>query len=671
MLQKTNTREIRASTGACPAVLSKMLWLQSYEALYALIRTAVCTHFTECVYYYSHYNYNTLYIMNDTSTSSKTSLPHWDLTPLYPSLDSDEFKSDIEWLRQQLKELTQFMDDNDISAEAELPAPDIAGKRLGEMVEKSNDVFTRMGKVHAFVGGFVSTDSFNTKARKIASELDIMGIEFQRLEIRFDSWLRLFSQEEGAIEAAIDANETAQKYRFFITEATDQSRYMMSPEEENLTAELSLSGGRAFAKLYGTVTSQLTATFEVDGEEKELPVTQIRNYCSSPDETVRKRAYQTEIAAWDTVAEPLAACMNGVKGHTITVSKRRGREDELHQSLDQARISRETLSTLLSVMKESFPVFRKYWKSKATRLGKEQIAWWDIRAPLGADTKQFTYDEARDFIVEQFGTFSDELAAFAANAFDKNWIDAEPRKGKRGGAFCMPIHAIEQSRILCNFDGSFNLVATLAHELGHGFHNYCHRGQKLLNTRTPMTLAETASIFCETIVTNAALKQIESPEQELAVMESILISASQVIVDIYSRFIFEKNVFERRAKSELSVDDLNTLMLDAQAETYGDALDEKYRNKYMWTWKPHYYSPGLAYYNYPYAFGLLFGLGLYAIYEERGDAFVPEYTQLLASTGNARPAELAKRFNIDITQPEFWQKSIDIIAQRVERYCNL
>ena len=265
------------------------------------------------------------------------------------------------------------------------------------------------------------------------------------------------------------------------------------------------------------------------------------------------------------------------------------------------------------------------------------------------------------------------MADFAAYAFDHYWIDAEQRDGKMGGAFCMDIPGTGESRILCNFDGSMEQVSTIAHELGHGFHNDCEykANRTQLQKRTPMTLAETASIMCESIVSNASLKLATSPEEELAILDGMLINDSQVIVDIYSRFLFEKEVFERREKSVLSADDLSEIMLSAQKATYGDGLDENYLQKYMWTWKPHYYSEELSFYNFPYAFGLLFATGLYAIYQERGASFVPEYKDLLSNTGMNQAVDLAKRFNIDIQQKEFWAGSLKIVAQRVERYREL
>jgi len=351
-----------------------------------------------------------------------------------------------------------------------------------------------------------------------------------------------------------------------------------------------------------------------------------------------------------------------------TLYKRRGRTDALHQALDQARIDRETLETMLAAMHDSFPAFRRYWQAKARRLGKEALPWWDLSAPVGRLERRYTFAEARDLILEQLYAFSERSGSFTQRAFDQSWIDAEPRAGKRGGAFCMRLLAVEESRILCNFDGSLDQLLTLAHELGHAYHNECQVGKMPLQRRTPMTLAETASIFNETIVTDAILGQVASPDEELGILETFLIGASQVIVDIYSRYLFEKEVFERRAKAELSADDFCDIMMRSQQETYGDGLDPRHLNPYMWAWKPHYYSAGLSFYNFPYAFGLLFGLGLYAVYQERGKAFLSEYDALLRSTGEGTAADLAARFGLDIRQRTFWEGSLKVIEKRIERY---
>ncbi len=419
------------------------------------------------------------------------------------------------------------------------------------------------------------------------------------------------------------------------------------------------------------VTSQLAVDFELDGEVRKLPMPELVNLRSHPDEPTRRRAYEAELAAWQTVKEPLAAAMNGIKGETDTLRRRRGRSDCLHASLDLAHIDRASLEAMLAAMWDSFPAFRRYFRSKAAKLGKERLAWWDLFAPVGKANRVSSWAETREFILANFGSFAPELRELARRAFDGRWIDAEMRRGKVGGAFCMDLPAVKESRILCNFDGTLDQVSTVAHELGHAFHNQCANaaGKTMLQQDTPMTLAETASIMCETIVNEAVLAQSTSRDEEVAVLEGSLRGSSQVIVDIASRYLFEKEVFERRGKSALSADELCEIMARAQGETYGDGLDERYRHPFMWTWKPHYYSPELSFYNYPYAFGLLLGTGLYAIYRDRGAAFVPDYIAFLASTGEAPAAEVAARFGIDIRQRRFWDRSLEVIAGQIDRYC--
>jgi pepF/M3 family oligoendopeptidase len=597
------------------------------------------------------------------------SAPRWDLTNVYPSLDSKEFKAAIKKYKSMLDDMEVFFKKAS-KADAKTDTKKL-GKLLGESVDRFNAIFELSSTIGPFIYSYVTTDSRNKDAMRALSEFEQASVQTSILNTKFQAWVGKLGK--AAVKKAAKTNASAKAHEFTLNESVDQSKYMMSEAEEVLAAELTLSGGNAFGKLQGTVTSQLSIDFELDGETKKMPMPAIINLRSHPDEATRRRGYEAENIAWEGVKETLAACMNGVKGETLTLDKKRGREDAIHASIDYSRMDRATLNAMLGAMKDSFPMFRKYFKHKAKLIGKKKLAWWDISAPMGKTDKIYSWDEARDFIVGNFNEFSPELGSFAKRAFDNHWIDAEQRDGKRGGAFCMGVAKVKESRILSNFDGSFDGVSTLAHELGHAFHNECayQAGKTELQQSTPSTLAETASIMCETIVTEAVLKQVKDPQEELAVLEAQMNNATGVIVDIYSRYLFEKEVFERREKSELSADDLNDIMERAQKATYGDGLDEKYLQKFMWTWKPHYYSSGFSFYNYPYAFGLLFATGLYAIYQKRGADFVPDYKNLLASTGENRAAELADRFGINIRTKKFWADSIAVIGKRIDRYCEL
>jgi pepF/M3 family oligoendopeptidase len=597
------------------------------------------------------------------------SAPRWDLTNVYPSLESKEFKTAIKKYKSLLDEMEVFF--KKASKANSKTDPKKLGKLLGESVDRFNALFTLSGTINPFIYSYVATNSRNKEAVRAQSEFEKMSVQANILNTKFQAWIGKLGK--AAVKKAAKTNASAKAHEFTLHESVEQSKYMMSEAEEILAAELTLSGGNAFGKLQDTLTSQLSVDFELDGKTEKLPMPALINLRSHPDEPTRRSGYEAENIVWDGVKETLAACMNGVKGETLTLDKKRGRQDTIHSSIDFARMDRATLNAMLGAMKDSFPMFRKYLKHKAKLIGKEKLAWWDISAPMGKTDKVYSFEEARDFIVSNFNKFSPELGTFAQRAFDNNWIDAEQREGKSGGAFCMEVARVKESRILSNFDGSFDQVATLAHELGHAFHNECaYQADKTqLQQNTPATLAETASIMCETIVTEAVLSQVTDPQEELAVLEAQMNNATGVIVDIYSRYLFEKEVFERREKSELSAEDLNDIMERAQKATYGDGLDERYLQKFMWTWKPHYYNPRFSFYNYPYAFGLLFATGLYAIYQKRGADFVPDYKNLLASTGENRAADLADRFGINIRTRKFWADSLAIIGKRVERYCEL
>ena len=594
--------------------------------------------------------------------------PRWDLSNVFPGLDSAEFAAAFTRIHQAIAAQEDLLDQAvrlDVGAD-----PAGLAAQLEALLASLQEISLLASTTQAYIYSFVTTDSFNTEARRKLSEFDQFEVALNKQESRFREWV-------GKIAPLLD-QLTAQpgilhEHAFWLNEVAAQSRYLMSQPEESLAAELNVSGASAWQKLQGTVTSQLSVDFELDGQVEKMSMPALINLRSHPDPDVRRRAYEAENVAWESVREPLAAALNGIKGTVNVLNQRRGRQDALHASLDINRIDRQTLEAMLDAMRESFPMFRRYFQAKAARLGKAKLPWYDLFAPVGKTSQTYTYSQGREFILEHFNSFSPELAGFARQAFDKNWIDAEQRKGKRGGAFCMGVPGVRESRILLNFDGSLDTISTLAHELGHGFHNHCmfKAGRTELQRTSPMTMNETASIMCETIAVNAALAQAAGPDEELAILETSLIGDGQVVVDIYSRYLFESELFERRAQAELSADDLCEMMERAQKAAYGDGLDENCLQKYMWTWKPHYYSAELSFYNFPYTFGLLFGTGLYAIYQQRGAAFVPEYEQLLASTGMASAADLAARFGIDIRTPDFWRSSLGIIGQRVERYVSL
>jgi pepF/M3 family oligoendopeptidase len=361
----------------------------------------------------------------------------------------------------------------------------------------------------------------------------------------------------------------------------------------------------------------------------------------------------------------VAAALNGVKGFSVSLNARRGWDGTLDKTIEQARITRKTLDALILAMEESLPSWRRYLKAKARLLGLDRCAFYDIFAPLGGASRRYAFAQARDLVVERFSSFDPEMGDFAARAFSSSWIDAEPRPGKVGGAYCIDFPAAGASRVLCNFDGSFNAATTLAHELGHAWHAERVRGLPYVYTQYPMTLAETASIFAETLVFEGALKAAPAAERA-GLIELRLQDACQVIVDILSRFYFERAVLERRASGELSPDELCALMLDAQRRSYGDGLDPGLLHPYMWLVKGHYYSSDLAFYNFPYAFGQLFGVGLYARYEAEGPPFAAAYRGMLEETGRAGAVDVTARAGFDIERPDFWREGLRLFARQAD-----
>lgn len=585
-------------------------------------------------------------------------LPKWDMTPYFPSLDSPEFEKEFDSLISDVKELEELFDTNDVgSPDATLDDSKLAV--LEDIIERVNAIRDKGRLVGGYIGSFVTTDSKDTAAQAKYSELQMKTTVLGKLDKRLDVWIAALGVEE-----LIERSQVAKDHAFALRKSAEDAEHQMTPDQEDLFADLKLVAGSAWGRLHGDVTSQLTVPFERDGKTEELPMSSIRALAADADPDVREAAYEAELAAWKTVEVPLGAALNSIKGQGNILWKRRSYTDSLEPALWSNNVKREALEAMQTAVVESFVDFRRYYRAKAKLLGKDALPWFDILAPVtsGGESKKWTWDDATSFVEEHFSSFSDKMGGMAKRAFAERWVDAEPRDGKRDGAFCMGVRD-DESRVLMNFTGSVNGVSTLAHELGHAFHNVNLAERTPLQKNTPMALAETASIFCQTIVTQAALKELPESEK-LGIIEADLQSTAQVVVDIHSRFLFEKGVYEGRESRDLSVDELNELMLDAQRQTYGDGLDPDKLHPYMWAVKPHYY--GAAYYNWPYTFGELFGTGLYGQYLSDPEAFRANYDDLLSSTGMADAATLCARFDIDITTPDFWRSSLDVVRDRIE-----
>ncbi|HZW03574.1 MAG TPA: M3 family metallopeptidase, partial [Anaerolineaceae bacterium] len=402
-------------------------------------------------------------------TENTQTLPHWDLSNVYPGLDSAQLRADFERFQTMVDGLEKSVEADLVRLDPQAEAGTLA-KALSAFVVDLNETLLLSNTMRAYIHAFVTTNTADPEAQRTSSEFEQAAVRLQTLITRVQSWIGRLGER---LPAVLEIPGAAKDHAFFVREIAEQSRYLMSEAEESLAAELNLSGARAWSRLQQAVTSQQTAEIELDGKKQTLPITAVINLRSHPDEAVRRAGYEIENRVWDSVRTPLAATLNGVKGSVIVLDRRRGRRDALHAALDDARIDRETLEAMQAAIRDSFSAFRKYFLAKAARLGKEKLAWWDLFAPLGRTESTFSFEDARDYVLEHFNSFSPDLADFARQAFDRNWIDAEQRKGKVAGAFCMSVPRVKESRVLTNFDGSLDQVFTIAHELGHGYHNHC------------------------------------------------------------------------------------------------------------------------------------------------------------------------------------------------------
>ena len=591
-------------------------------------------------------------------------LPRWDVSTFFPALDSRELTVDHEGVVADLARLVALYDRHDVrGGDARTPTDaDLAA--FDEVVGATNDLLERVRLISAYLYTFTSTDSGNDNAAGRRSRLQAELTDMTRLTNRFAAWVARL----GA-EALIAGSDEAAAHAHPLRRAAVAADHQMTEEEEGLVADLRLTGSTAWARLHGEVTSRLTAdVIGPDDTVETLPMSMVRGLAYDPDPARREAAYHAELAGWESVTVPLAAALNGAKGETIVLNNRRSWADALEPALFTNGVDRATLDAMHEAVTASLTDFHRYLRAKARALGHTgALPWWDLFAPVGnaADAK-VSWTDAVDQVSDAFGGYSAGLAALVQRASTDEWIDAEPRAGKQGGAFCMPMRGAE-SRVMLNFDGSASSVQTLAHELGHAYHNANLAERTPMQRQTPMALAETASIFCETIMVETGLATTP-PDQRLRLLDTDLQGACQVVVDIHSRFLFESELCGRRRRQDLSVAELNELMLDAQRQAYGDGLDPNALHPWMWAVKGHYFTP---FYNWPYTFGLLFGIGLYAQYQVEPDRFRAGYDDLLSSTGLDDAAQLAARFDIDVRSTQFWTSSLDVLRARIDSFASL
>lgn len=578
---------------------------------------------------------------------------NWDLTVFYKDFDDPEFKDDLARLPKEIDAFT---------AAIAAPAEDEVEK-LVSLVHQEEALSNLFERLSLMIELTLSVDANNKAANAAMAPLmrAVMGSS-----LASNAFSRYLASLEN-LDAIIDADDELKARAFALREAAEDAKHQLPEALEKPVLKMQLSGGEAFSQL----RDKLDATLLVDYDGKQIPLSAVRALAYDGDADTRRRAYEAELASYKKIELPMSFCLNNLKAEGETMAALKGYKGVLDMALAHSRMDEKTLEAMWTAIREALPELREYFKAKGRLLGHENgLPFYDLFAPVGQSTRTYTVEEARALLLDLFGKFCPEMGEMMRTAFDEGWIDMYPREGKSGGAFCSGYYAKNISRVMTNFAGSASDVSTLAHELGHAFNNRMLHHKPIMMTETPMPLAETASTFNETLLISQLLKTA-TPEEELTLLDSCLTEQTQTMVDIYSRFLFEQKVVTAQADHALDVDELKETMLWAQEQSYGDGLDPEYRHPYMWACKSHYYSTGVHFYNFPYAFGGLFARGLYARYEKEGEAFVPVYCDLLSRFGSDTIANVTASVGIDVTTPDFWREAVESVLVQVRRFVEL
>ena len=593
-------------------------------------------------------------------------LPLWSVADVHESLTSRSFVDALERVGADVGRLESLYDELGIRALPDGGSPTVdaeTGVRLDRAIRDFNTVVAQTEILEAYVYANVATNTRDETAQALLSEIEVAGSRITPLLARLADFVC-----DHDVDALSAVSTEARDHLGPLMRLAERSEHQMDESEEGLYAELSTTGSSAWGRLQGDITSQLTADVHLPSGTKRMPMPAVRGLATDSDVAVRKAAYDAEMIAWPTVATACAAAMNAIKGEANTINRRRRWDSPLDASLYGNSVSRATFDAMQSAIITSLPDFRSWMRTKARLHGHTgALPWWDLMAPLPIAGGSITWEESVALVRNAFSSFSPNLAGLVDRAINESWLDVPPREGKVGGAFCMPF-VDDRSLVLLNWSGSVESAQTTAHELGHAYHNTQLAGRTPLQKRLPMALAETASIFCETLVVEAGLATLQGKER-LALLDVDLQGANQVVVDIHSRFLFETEVFARRQRRTLGVNELNEIMLQSQTDAYGDGLDQSTAHPHMWVLKGHYY--GSHFYNWPYTYGLLFGLGLFAQYHADPDRFRAGYDDLLSRAGMATAEELGSAFGIDVTSESFWTASLDVLRARMAEYSKL
>lgn len=581
----------------------------------------------------------------------------WDLSPLYKGFDDPQFAADMAALTQEVAKfggLASALKKDGATEAAQLAAALCSQERIQSLGFR----------IYAYAELRSAVNTSDNEAVDAMGSVQKVFSDCSGAE----AVLKTFVGSLDDLDAVIASDPFLTEYRFILNEMKQQAKYALDEKVEEALAKMNLSGGAAWENLQ----AYLTSTVEADYRGEKLGLSAVRNLAYDPDPAVRKDAYDAELACYDKVKDGVCFALNNLKLQVNTECELRKADSPLDMTLRQSRMQRSTLEAMITAIEEKLPMFWKYLKAKAKALGYEGgLKWWDMFAPMGENTATYTVEEAKTYLIDHFKGFAPDIAALMERAFDEAWIDFYPHSGKVGGAFCENLPMIKQSRVLTNFDGAFGDIVTLAHELGHAYHGSQIESHRPLNLDYSMPVAETASTFNETVIMAAALDEATDPKVELGLLESQLQDTTQIMCDIMSRYWFETAAFKKTEDGFAFPDELCQMMHEAQLRAYGDGIDPDTLHPYMWLCKSHYYSSGLSFYNFPYAFGGLFAAGLYAKYLEDGEAFLPKYRALLHATTVSTVEDVAKIAGIDLSDVSFWRSSLGIFEARINRFLEL
>ncbi|MGG3456457.1 M3 family oligoendopeptidase [Paenibacillus rhizolycopersici] len=589
--------------------------------------------------------------------------PTWELESIFPGGSAsaalrdhlEALERDITGYQAMLKEL-------------EAPTTLEETKALDGLIADLQSAAARLYEANSFVGCLTAQDQHDKKAVQLDAKITSLGASFSNVMTLFWNVLRMTNDEVW--EAWMKREEIA-PISFVLTEKRDLAREKLAPELENLVSDLAVDGYHGWGQHYDTIVAKVGVPFEeANGEIKTLSVGQAANKLDDPDRNVRERVFASWEEAWTKSEDYCADTLNRLAGFRLKLYEKRGWDDVLKEPLAINRMSKATLDAMWQVIVANKPKFVAYLERKAKLLGVDKLSWTDVDSPLGQATGKITYEQAAEDIVQQFGNFSPKLAEFATMAFNKRWIEVEDRPGKRPGGFCTSLPKSKQTRIFMTFGGTVSNVYTLAHELGHAYHQSVMEELPMFNQDYAMNVAETASTFAEMILADAFVKNAANDQEKIVLLADKVQNSVAFFMNIHARFLFETRFYEKRQQGVLDAAELSELMEEAQREAFQEALGSYH--PHFWASKLHFYITDVPFYNFPYTFGYMFSTGLYALAQREGQSFAAKYDALLRDTGRMKVEELAaKHLGVDLTKPDFWREAMAVNVADVDAFLEL